>query len=207
LAKILRSSEQMPERQIVPPARRTAEDARQAIVAAALELFVDGGYGATSLDDIAGTIGLTRQAALYHFRTKEALLRSVVDPYLQELAATLDGVTVHDPPTAAEQHATLSALVDVLATHRGVVSLLSRFTTASTIAGLGPELAELTRRIQSLLVGSALTTDPDARTRAHAATSTLIGVASARTEIPLDQAHQRGVLVDAAAAILASAGA
>jgi AcrR family transcriptional regulator len=190
----------------VPPTRRSAEDARQLIVAAALELFVDGGYGATSLDDIAGQIGLTRQAALYHFRTKEALLRVVVDPYLQELTATLDAAEVHDPPTAAEQHTTLGALVEVLATHRGVVSLLSRFTTASTIAGLGPELAELTRRIQTLLVGSALTTDPDARTRAHATTSALIGVVSARAEIPLEQPHQRAVLVDAAAAILAPAG-
>ena len=184
--------------------RRTAEDARQAILAAAVELFVDGGYGATSLDDIAGKVGLTRQAALYHFRTKEDLLRSVVDPYLQDLTAVLDAVTVHDPPTPAEQRATLSALVDVLVAHRGVVSLLSRFTTATTIAGIGPQLAHLTTRIQTLLAGSELATDPDLRTRAHATTAALIGVMAARTEIPLDQPHQRDVLVEAAAAILAS---
>jgi len=129
----------------------------------------------------------------------------VVDPYLQELTATLDAATVHDPPTPAEQHDTLSALVDVLATHRGVVSLLSRFTTASTIADLGPELAALTTRIQTLPVGSALASEPDVRTRAQATTSTLIGVVSARHEIPLDTPHQRLVLVDAAAAILTSA--
>jgi AcrR family transcriptional regulator len=120
--------------------RRTAEDARQVIRAAAVELFVDGGYGATSLDDIAGKVGLTRQAALYHFRTKEDLLRSVVDPYLQALTSTLDAVSISDPPTAAEQVATLRALVDVLVEHRGVVSLVSRFTTATTTAGIGPEL-------------------------------------------------------------------
>jgi len=188
----------------VPRTRRTAEDARQLILAAAVELFVDGGYGATSLDDIAGKVGLTRQAALYHFRTKEDLLRSVVDPYLQDLTAALDAVGVSDPPTAAEQHATLAALVDVLAAHRGVVSLLSRFTTASTIAGLGPRLGDLTSRMQSLLVGSALTADPAVRTRAHAATAALIGVVSARSEIPLDRPDQRHVLVEAAAAILTS---
>jgi AcrR family transcriptional regulator len=184
--------------------RRTAEDARQAILAAAVELFVDGGYGATSLDDIAGKVGLTRQAALYHFRTKEDLLRSVVDPYLQELTAVLAAVTVHDPPTAAEQRATLSALVDVLVAHRGVVSLLSRFTTATTTAGIGPQLAHLTTRIQTLLAGSAVATDPDLRTRAHATTAALIGVMAARAEVPLDHQHQREVLVDAAAAVLAS---
>jgi len=189
----------------VPRTRRTAEDARQAILAAAVELFVDGGYGATSLDDIAGKVGLTRQAALYHFRTKEDLLRSVVDPYLQDLTAALDAITVDDPPTAAEQRATLTALVDVLVAHRGVVSLLSRFTTATTIAGLGPRLADLTTRIQTLLAGSAVATDPAVRIRAHAATAALIGVVSARSEIHLDQPEGRRALVDAAAAILRSA--
>jgi AcrR family transcriptional regulator len=189
----------------VPRTRRTAEDARQVIRAAAVELFVDGGYGATSLDDIAGKVGLTRQAALYHFRTKEDLLRSVVDPYLQALDSTLDAVSIGDPPTAAEQVATLGALVDVLVAHRGVVSLLSRFTTATTTAGIGPELAQLTTRIQTLLAGSAVATDPDLSTRALATTAALIGVMAARAEIPLDQPHQRQVLVEAAAAILASA--
>ncbi len=189
----------------MPRPRRTAEDARQVILAAAVELFVDGGYGATSLDDIASKVGLTRQAVLYHFRTKEDLLRSAVDPYLQDLMAALDGLTVNDPPSAAEQRVTLTALVDVLVAHRGVVSLLSRFTTATTIAGLGPQLAGLTTRIQILLAGSALATDPDLRTRAQATTAALVGVISARHEIPLDQPHHREVLIDAGAAILASA--
>jgi AcrR family transcriptional regulator len=185
--------------------RRTAEDARQAILAAAVELFVDGGYGATSLADIAGKIGLTRQAVLYHFRTKEDLLRSVVNPYLEDLTTTLDTITVSDPPSAAEQQATLTALVDVLAAHRGVVSLLSRFTTATTTAGLGPQLADLRTRIHTLLAGSALATDPTLRIRAHATTAALVGVISARNETPLDQPHHRQVLVTAAAAILTSA--
>jgi AcrR family transcriptional regulator len=195
----------LPKEVAVARTRRTAEDARQVIRAAAVELFVDGGYGATSLDDIAGKVGLTRQAALYHFRTKEELLRSVVDPYLQALTSTLDAVSISDPPTVAEQVATLPALVDVLVTHRGVVSLVSRFTTATTTAGIGPEIAQLITRIQTLLAGSAVATDPDLNTRAHATTAALIGVMAARTEIPLDQPHQRQVLVEAAAAILASA--
>jgi hypothetical protein len=85
-----------------------------------------------------------------------------------------------------------------------VVSLLSRFTTATTTAGIGPQLAHLTTRIQTLLAGSAVATDPDLRTRAHATTAALIGVMAARAEVPLDHQHQREVLVDAAAAVLAS---
>jgi AcrR family transcriptional regulator len=169
-----------------------------------VELFVHDGYGATSLDDIAGKVGMTRQAALYHFRTKEDLLHNVVEPYLHDLTTTLDAVPVRDHPTADDQRATLAALVDVLAAHRGVVSLLSRFTTATTTAGLGPRVAGLTTRIQSLLVGPALEVDPDVRLRAHATTAALIGVISARNEIPLDEPHHKEVLVESVAAILAA---
>jgi AcrR family transcriptional regulator len=188
----------------MPSTRRTAEDARQAILAAATELFVANGYGATSLDDIAGELGLTRQAALYHFRTKEDLLSAVVHPYLHDLTRALDHIDVHDPPTAVERRATLTTLVDVLAAHRGVVSLLSRFTTATTTAGLGPRLAQLTSQMEHLLAGSALATDPSLRIRAHATTSALIGVVSARSDIELGRPHERQVLVEAASAILDS---
>jgi AcrR family transcriptional regulator len=184
--------------------RRTAEDAREAIRDAAVELFVAGGYGATSLEDIARRVGLTRQAALYHFRTKEDLLRSVVDPYLDEVTALLDPIEVSDPPTEAERRATLTALVDVLVAHRGVVSLLSRFTTATTIAGLGPRLVEIGSRMRTVLVGSAVATDPAVRIRAYSATAALIGVMSAREEIPLAVPAERRALTEAVMAILSS---
>ncbi len=186
--------------------RRTAADAREAIREAAVELFVAGGYGATSLEDIARQVGLTRQAALYHFRTKEDLLRSVVDPYLDEVTALLDPIEVGEPPTAAERRATLTALVDVLAAHRGVVSLLSRFTTATTLAGLGPQLAELGTRMRTVLVGSEVTTDPAVRIRAYATTASIIGVMSAREEIPLEDPAERLALIEAVMAMLESGG-
>jgi AcrR family transcriptional regulator len=186
--------------------RRTAEDAREAIRDAAVELFVAGGYGATSLEDIARQVGLTRQAALYHFKTKEELLRSVVDPYLDEVTALLDPIELSDPPTAQERRSALTALVDVLVAHRGVVSLLSRFTTASTIAGLGPRLVELGTRMRTVLVGSAVDTDPAARIRAYAATAALIGVMSARDEIQLATPADRRALIEAVMAMLDADG-
>lgn len=186
--------------------RRTAEDARQAIREAAVELFVAGGYGATSLEDIASRVGLTRQAALYHFRSKEELLRSVVDPYLEQLSAVLDGLEVSDPPTAADRETTLTALVDVFCAHRGVVSLLSRFTTASTIAGLGPQLAALAVKTRTLLAGSGLAGDPALGIRTQATTSAIVGVVSARAEIDLEDPADRRVLVEAAMAMLGAAG-
>src|SRR5216684_4003568 len=50
---------------------------QQAIVAAAAELFARKGFGATSLDDIADTLGVTKGAFYYHVKNKEEILRLI----------------------------------------------------------------------------------------------------------------------------------
>jgi AcrR family transcriptional regulator len=55
----------------------------------ALTAFANRGYEATSLDDLARDIGVTKQAILYHFPSKEVLLGAVVDDAASQLAATL----------------------------------------------------------------------------------------------------------------------
>ncbi|MEV0392256.1 TetR/AcrR family transcriptional regulator [Polymorphospora rubra] len=59
-------------------ARRT----RQAVVAAAADLFVSGGYGATSLADVAARAGVARPTVFAAFGSKPALLRQVLDEAL-----------------------------------------------------------------------------------------------------------------------------
>ncbi|MCE0761445.1 TetR/AcrR family transcriptional regulator [Pseudonocardia kujensis] len=59
-------------------ARRT----RQAIVAAAAELFVERGYGAASLRDVARVAGVARPTVAAAFGSKPALLRQVLDEAL-----------------------------------------------------------------------------------------------------------------------------
>lgn len=50
---------------------------QQAIVAAAAHLFARDGFGATSLDDIAGSLGVTKGALYYHVKNKEEILRLI----------------------------------------------------------------------------------------------------------------------------------
>src|SRR5688572_2793612 len=52
--------------------------------------FGTRGYEATSLDALAASLGLTKQAILYHFPSKEALLEAVIDRSAVELSATLE---------------------------------------------------------------------------------------------------------------------
>ena len=57
------------------PTSRTAER----IVVAALDAFGIRGYGATSLDDLAGELGIRKQTILYWYPSKEAVLDAAID--------------------------------------------------------------------------------------------------------------------------------
>lgn len=51
--------------------------------------FGGTGYDGTSLDDLAATLGISKQAILYHFGSKESLLDAVVDKAVSELTEVL----------------------------------------------------------------------------------------------------------------------
>jgi AcrR family transcriptional regulator len=72
-------------------ARRT----RQAIIAAAHQLFTERGYGATSLADIAAAAGVARPTPSAVFGSKPALLKEVLD---QALAGDDEPVPVAQRP-------------------------------------------------------------------------------------------------------------
>ncbi len=60
------------------PSRRSNQERREQsieqVLASALRFFVTRGYGATSIDDIAGDAGLTKGAVYFYFKGKAALL-------------------------------------------------------------------------------------------------------------------------------------
>ena len=60
------------------------------ILDGALASFGTRGYEATSLDALAASLGLTKQAILYHFASKEVLLEAVIDRCAIELSAALE---------------------------------------------------------------------------------------------------------------------
>jgi AcrR family transcriptional regulator len=61
---------------------------------AALVSFAARGYEATSLDDVARELGVSKQAVLYYFKSKPALLDAVVDRSAAELAEVLEAALV-----------------------------------------------------------------------------------------------------------------
>ena len=67
---------------------------RERILDDALTSFGTRGYEATSLDALATGLGVTKQAILYHFASKEQLLEAVIDRSAAELSATLESALV-----------------------------------------------------------------------------------------------------------------
>ena len=66
---------------VTPPAapRRRRKDARPAeLLAAALELFIEKGFAATRLADVAARAGVAKGTLYLYFDSKEALFRAVV---------------------------------------------------------------------------------------------------------------------------------
>lgn len=86
--------------------RRRRKDARPSeLTSAALDLFVEKGFAATRLDDVAARAGVSKGTLYLYFDSKEALFKAVIEEGIVPML------------TAAEQH---------LAAHEGSASALLR---------------------------------------------------------------------------------
>ena len=63
---------------------RPQSETRQRIQDVARELFTQKGVQRTSLQDIATRLGITKPALYYHFSSREELVRSILQPLIDE---------------------------------------------------------------------------------------------------------------------------
>lgn len=87
-----------------PGARRKGSQTRAEIQEAALALFTEHGYDATSMREIAEQLGITKAALYYHFDSKEAVILSLFTDQLRAMDELLDWAAgqPHSPELAAE---------------------------------------------------------------------------------------------------------
>lgn len=83
------------------PLQVAEEDTREKLLNAAQAQFAELGFHGASISRIAGEVGLTKQALLYHFKRKEDLYSEVLRRISVRL---LDAMrTSHDPRSSPEQ--------------------------------------------------------------------------------------------------------
>lgn len=92
-------STESPDRKAVsetPPRRRRKDERPSELTAAALELFVDRGFAATRLDDVAARAGVSKGTLYLYFESKEALFKAVIeDAIVPLLAAAEDEIAIY----------------------------------------------------------------------------------------------------------------
>ncbi|NNC10552.1 TetR/AcrR family transcriptional regulator [Planctomonas sp. JC2975] len=127
-----------------PPTRsrrgRPGHDREQVLVAA-VALFNEKGYDATSVADLADRLGLTKSALYHHFESKEELLSLALDEALAGLERVIDEPAARTGSAAAQLAHVITGAVTVLIEKLPYVTLLLRVRGNSPV-----EAAALERR-------------------------------------------------------------
>jgi TetR/AcrR family transcriptional repressor of nem operon len=89
--------------------KKSAENSRELLVNAGVDLFRRHGYAATTVDQICAAAGVTKGAFFHHFDSKEALAEATLDRWKSYMAAAYERAPFQ---TIADPRARLSACMD-----------------------------------------------------------------------------------------------
>jgi len=87
--------------------------------------FRDRGYDATSLQDIADEIGLTKSAVFYHFRGKQEILRELAEPVRRDLTELMARASAATTPEERVE-SMIAGWVEYLITWRDVMRITAQ---------------------------------------------------------------------------------
>jgi AcrR family transcriptional regulator len=174
-------------------------DTRSRLRELALELFAEQGYEKTSLREIAERLGVTKAALYYYFRSKEDIVRSLVEDYVADLDKLIDWAK-NQPRTPEVRAEIVTRYLDVVTNGTAVFRMLQQNQAA--VAGLASakERGELFRERLDALID--LLTEPGASLRDQVrAASCLVGVSHCSMlyqHRDADPAELRAALLDVA---------
>lgn len=114
---------------------KPASDTRRRIQDVARELFSEKGVQRTSLQDIAGRLGITKPALYYHFSSREELVRSILQPLIDDGERFLAEQEKRSATDPAKPRELLEGYFDFHFRHRA--DLVYAVTELTTLADLG----------------------------------------------------------------------
>ncbi|MFI6506376.1 TetR/AcrR family transcriptional regulator [Streptosporangium sp. NPDC050855] len=159
-------------------------DTKARIRAAARELFAERGVQRTSLRDIADRLGITKPALYYHFTSREELLRSIVQPLIDDIDAFLDEAEADAP---RDRRDLLQTYFDITFRHREVTAMAVRELAALAPLDLGRRVTVWRRRLVALLLAPDPEPDLDARARAIVAIGGLSDCTVEFADVPAER--------------------
>lgn len=124
-----------------PVRRGRPGHSRDSLLDVAVAVFNERGYDATSMEEIAGRLGITKSAIYHHVPGKGELLRLALDRALGSLFAVLDEPEAQSGPAISRLEHVVRASVRVLGEELPFVTLLLRVRGNSPV-----EQAALQRR-------------------------------------------------------------
>ena len=161
--------------------RRTTGGASSRILKVAAERFAENGYRGTSIEDIASGAEISRSSLFWHFRSKEGLLRAVIEETLYVFIGAVDEATAGQRGVAA-MRAAMAAMNRMQCEYPADVRLMSILMSeaSATQPSLIPIFLEIeeNQRKQWTVWFSQSAEDGDLRPGVDPAQAALVVVAS-----------------------------
>jgi AcrR family transcriptional regulator len=142
---------------------RPASDTRQRIQAVARELFTQKGVQRTSLQDIANRLGITKPALYYHFSSREELVRSILQPLIDEGENFVADHERRRGAARATPRELLEGYFDFHFRHRADLVLVVEELTTLADLGLIDVMLAWRERLSKLVFGSRPTLQQSTR--------------------------------------------
>ena len=153
--------------------------------------FGSRGYEATSLDDLARSLGIRKQTILYWFPSKEALLGACLDAAALELASELERTLAAAPDGWPRIEALVRKAFRLVARRPALVGLLREADRLGPPAStrLVERLAPLVQRASAWLAGEMAA----GRLRRHDPDAVVLGAYSMLTGLATEVETQRAL--------------
>src|SRR5829696_7665089 len=94
---------------------------RDEIVREAARLFDERGYHATSMEDLADTVGIAKPTLYHYFRSKDEILHSIHDVFIELLIGRHELRLATPQPADRLLLAMMADILELMETHRGHV--------------------------------------------------------------------------------------
>jgi AcrR family transcriptional regulator len=170
---------------------RARSDTRARIQQVALELFAEQGYDKTSLREIAERLDVTKAALYYHFKSKEDIVRSLVEDYFGQIDA-LTAWAKTRPRTAETRDEILGRYVRIVADGSDVFRMLHHNQAALNSLSSAKQRGDLFRERMTGLIDAL--TEPGASLRERLRAAMTLGGVSVGWMFFADQVEDRSQL-------------